>query len=179
MKIVLGVCGGIAAYKSCEIARLLSKESYDVQVVMTQSAQQFVTPLTFQTLTQNLVATDLFDLTQESEIGHIHLADSADLILIAPTTANFLAKASLGLCDDLLSTLLLATKAPVVMAPSMNVNMWDHPLTQANIQKLKSIGYHFIEPAEGYLACGWEGKGRLAEPQDIVAFIKNICHKNG
>lgn len=171
--ITLGVAGGIAVYKSCELARQLVKKKINVRVMMTNHAQEFVTPLTFQTLTSNPVATDLFNLTQESEIGHIHLADS-DLILVAPATANLIAKAAHGICDDLVTTVLLATKAPVVMAPSMNVNMYNSTITQENISKLKKRGVHFVDPDEGELACGCNGVGRLAEPDRIVQKIMEM-----
>lgn len=173
-KIVLGVCGGIAAYKSCELVRLLVKEGANVHVVMTKAAKEFVTPLTFQTLSGNPVHTDLFDLTQEQKISHIELADDADLIVIAPATADFLAKAAHGLADDLLTNILLATKAPVVLFPSMNVNMWQHRATQLNVGRLKELSYHVLEPAEGELACGWEGQGRLLEPVQLTDFIRKF-----
>lgn len=167
-RIVIGICGGIAAYKICEVVRLLVKQGHAVQVALTKAAQEFVTPLTLQTLSQNPVATNLFDLNEESKIGHITLADSADVILIAPATADIIAKAALGLCDDIVSTVLLATKAPVFMAPSMNVNMYEHPAVQQNLKTLKSRGVSIIEPESGELACGWNGIGRLAEPARIV-----------
>lgn len=173
-KIILGVGGGIAAYKSCEIVRLLAKEGARVHVVMTKAAREFVTPLTFQTLSGNPVHTDLFDLTQEQKIGHIALADEANLIVVAPATADFLAKAAHGLADDLLTNILLATKAPVMFCPSMNVNMWRHKATQYNVGRLKELGYHVLDPAEGELACGWEGQGRLIEPAQIVQKIKTL-----
>jgi phosphopantothenoylcysteine decarboxylase / phosphopantothenate---cysteine ligase len=139
---------------------------------MTANAQQFVTPLSFQTLSGNPVATETFSLTQESEIGHIRLADTADTILIAPATANVIAKLAYGIADDLLTTVLLATTAPVLIAPAMNVHMYAHPVVQENMRKLTSLGYRFIEPAEGFLACGYEGKGRLADPEDIVEEVR-------
>ena len=166
--ILLGVSGGIAAYKAAELVRLLVKAGATVRVVMTKNAQEFITPLTLQSLSGNPVSTDTFDLTQESEIGHIRLADTADLVLIAPATANILAKLAHGIADDLLSTLLLVTRAPVVLAPAMNVHMHAHPATQENLKTLQRFGHHIIEPAEGELACGYEGKGRLAEPEQIV-----------
>jgi phosphopantothenoylcysteine decarboxylase/phosphopantothenate--cysteine ligase len=172
--IVLGVCGGIAAYKACEIARLFVKNDFSVQVMMTSAAEKFVTAMTFQALTGHKVATDLFDLTQESEIGHITMADQADLIVIAPATADILAKAAHGFADNIVSTVLLATKAPILFAPSMNVNMIENPVTQDNIAKLKKRRHHFIDPTEGYLACGWEGKGRLAEPEAVFAMAKKL-----
>ncbi len=170
--IVLGISGGIAAYKAAELVRLLVKAGASVRVVMTKNAQEFITPLTLQSLSGNPVSTDTFDLTQESEIGHIRLADTADLILIAPATANILAKLAHGLADDLLSTLLLVTRAPVVIAPAMNVHMYAHPATQENLKTLQRFGHHIIEPAEGELACGYEGKGRLAEPEQIVECVE-------
>ena len=170
--IVLGVSGGIAAYKSAELVRLLVKAGATVRVVLTKNAQEFITPLTLQTLSGNPVSTDSFDLTQESEIGHIRLADTADLLLIAPATANMLAKLAHGIADDLLSTVLLVTRAPVVIAPAMNVHMYAHPTTQENLKKLRRFGHRIIEPTEGELACGYEGKGRLAEPEQIVEIVE-------
>jgi phosphopantothenoylcysteine decarboxylase/phosphopantothenate--cysteine ligase len=176
-RIVLGVTGGIAAYKSAEILRLLVKEGAHVRVIMTKNAREFITPLTLQTLSGNPVSTETFDLTQESEIGHIRLADTADAILIAPASANIIAKLANGIADDLLSTVLLATTAPVLIAPAMNVHMYAHPIVQENIRKLKSLGYSFTEPAEGFLACGYEGKGRLADPADIVEDVQAVLTK--
>lgn len=170
--IVLGVTGGIAAYKAAEIVRLLVQEGAIVRVIMSKNAQEFITPLTFQTLSGHPVSTDTFSLTQESQIGHIRLADTADLVLIAPATANIIAKLAHGLADDLLTTVLLATTAPVLLAPAMNVHMYAHPLVQENLRKLSSLGYRIIEPTEGFLACGYEGKGRLAEPGDIVEEVR-------
>jgi len=166
--VILGVTGGIAAYKAAEIVRLLVKEGATVRVIMTKNAQEFITPLTLQTLSGNPVSSETFNLTQESEIGHIRLADSADLIIIAPATANVIAKLAHGLADDLLTTVLLATTAPILIAPAMNVHMYAHPLVQENMGKLAGLGCGFVEPAEGFLACGYEGKGRLADPEDIV-----------
>lgn len=139
-----------------------------MQVMMSASALKFVTAMTFQALTGKPVATDLFDLTQESEIGHIKMADEAGIVVIAPATADILAKAAHGLCDDLISTVLLATQSPILMAPSMNVNMYENTITRENVSRLKKHGFHFIDPENGFLACGWEGKGRLAEPANIV-----------
>lgn len=171
-KIVLGVTGGIACYKSCEIVRLLTTDGADVHVVMTKSATMFVTPMTFQALSGNPVRTKLFELPRESEMNHIQLADTADLILVAPATANMIAKAAHGICDDLLSTVLCSTKAPVVFAPAMNVNMYENKVTQSNITTLKKIGHTFIGPVKGSLACGWEGMGRMSEPDEIVKVVK-------
>lgn len=175
--IALGVTGGIAAYKSAELVRLLVKEGAIVRVIMTKNAQEFITPLTLQTLSGNPVATDTFDLTQESEIGHIRLADTADVLLIAPATADIIAKLAHGIADDLLSTVLLATKAKVLIAPAMNVHMYAHPIVQENMRKLLGLGYGFVEPAEGFLACGYEGKGRLANPEDIVEEARAVVTK--
>jgi phosphopantothenoylcysteine decarboxylase/phosphopantothenate--cysteine ligase len=175
--VVLAVTGGIAAYKAAEIVRLLVKDGALIRVIMTKNAQEFITPLTLQTLSGNPVATETFNLTQESEIGHIRLADTADAILIAPASANIIAKMANGIADDLLSTVLLATTAPVLIAPAMNVHMYAHPIVQENMRKLKSFGYHFTEPAEGFLACGYEGKGRLADPADIVEDVHAVLTK--
>lgn len=175
--IVLGVSGGIACYKAAELVRLLVREGLDVQVVMTRDAQEFVTPLTFQTLSGHPVATELFNLTQESEIGHINLADKADLFVIAPATANLMGKIANGIADDLLTTAVMATRARVLIAPSMNVNMFHKQVVQDNLEKLKRYGYDVMEPGEGYLACGYEGKGRLPEPADIVKEIQRLLRK--
>lgn len=158
-QIVLGVCGGIAAYKAVELLRLLTKAGAEVSVVMTANASEFVTPLTFQTLSNNPVHTQMFDLYQEKEIGHISLADKADICVVVPATANIIGKLSGGIADDLLSTTLMATKAPIVLAPSMNVNMYESAVLQHNLQVLSQRGFHIIEPDDGYLACGWDGKG--------------------
>ena len=166
--IVLGVTGGIASYKAAELVRLLTGDGASVRVVMTTNAQQFITPLTLQTLSGNSVATSTFDLTRESEIGHIELADAADLLIIAPATANFIAKLAHGIADDLLSTILLVASAPKLIAPAMNVKMFEHPATQNNLRQLKDYGYHVLDPGEGELACGYSGKGRLPEPMLIV-----------
>ena len=173
-KIVLGITGGIAAYKAAELVRELVKAEAEVHVVMTKSAQAFITPLTLQTLSGNPVATELFSLIGESEIGHISLADGADILVIAPATANVIGKIAGGIADDMLTTIVMATKAPILLAPAMNVNMWQNPICQENFQKLCSRGYHFIGPESGELACGWEGKGRLAEVADIVEEIRDI-----
>ena len=175
--LVLGVTGGIACYKAVELVRLLVKDGFVVQVIMTRGAMEFVTPLTFQTLSGMPVATETFNLTQESEIGHINLADSADLFVIAPATANVIGKIAAGIADDLLTTVLMATQAPVLIAPAMNIHMYENPILQENIRKLRRLGYHFIEPAEGYLACGYEGKGRLPEPEKILEEIRRLLKK--
>jgi len=166
-EIILGVTGGIAAYKAVELLRLLTKAGANVHVIMTRSAEEFVTPLTFQTLSMNPVSTSIFNLISEREIGHISLADRADLFIIAPATANVVGKLAGGIADDMLTTTVMATKAPVLIAPAMNVNMYQNLLYQENEAKLKRHGYLFVEPAKGLLACGWEGEGKLQEPQVI------------
>jgi len=167
--IVVGVGGGIAAYKAAELVRLFDKAGASVRVVMTERAQEFIRPLTFQALTRHPVFTDLFSLTEEASIGHIQLADAADLVVIAPATANVIARLAAGMADDALSAVCLATRARVLLAPSMNVNMWQHPLVQANLRRLMDeASYQVIAPGAGYLACGWTGPGRLAEPVDIA-----------
>ncbi|MBZ0272337.1 bifunctional phosphopantothenoylcysteine decarboxylase/phosphopantothenate--cysteine ligase CoaBC [bacterium] len=170
--ILLGVTGGIAAYKSAEIVRLLVRAGARVDVVMTRSAREFITPLTMQTLSQRPVLTDMFSLIEESEIGHIAVARRADIAVIAPATANVIAKMAAGLADDPLTTVLLATSAPILVCPAMNDRMWAHPATQANIQTLAARGVEFVDPRAGDLACRTEGIGRLAEPADIVAAIE-------
>ncbi len=172
--IVVGVSGGIAAYKSCDLVRKLVLSGADVHVVMTKNAQQFVTPLTFQTLSNNKVSVDLFDLEREAEIGHITLADNADLIVVAPATASLIGKSASGIADNLLNTVILATKSPVLFCPAMNVNMYDNPIVHENITKLNKHGYYILEPSEGALACGWEGKGRLPDAPIIVSEIEKI-----
>jgi phosphopantothenoylcysteine decarboxylase/phosphopantothenate--cysteine ligase len=166
--VVVGLSGGIACYKACEVVRLLAAAGARVPVIMTAGAQQFVTPLTLQTLSGQPVATETFSLTQESEIGHIQLADAAECLLVAPATANVLAKLASGIADDLLTTVMLATRARVVLAPAMNVHMWEHPTVQENLARLVARGARVVGPATGALACGYEGVGRLADPADIV-----------
>src|SRR5712691_2190836 len=166
--VVLGVTGCIGAYKACEVLRELQKRDVDVQVVMTEAATRFVSPLTFEALSRHAVFTDQFALGEQSDIRHISLADAADLLLVAPATANSLAKFARGIADDALSTLYTATTAPVVVAPAMNVNMFDHPAVTENLEILRSRGVRIVEPGAGYLACGWLGKGRLAEVPEIV-----------
>ena len=165
--IVLGVCGGIAVYKSVELLRLLVKAGASVHVIMTKSACEFVTPLTFQTLSGHPVHTELFNLLQEMEIGHIALADRADLFIVAPATANLVGKVAAGIADDLLTTTLMATKAPVLLVPAMNVNMYENRIYQRNEGILRAAGYYLLEPDCGFLACGWEGKGKLPAPATI------------
>ena len=170
-RILLGVCGGIAAYKSAELVRLLRKQDYEVRVVMTHSAMQFITPLTFQALSGNPVATELLDADEENAMGHINLARWADKLIIAPATANSIAKFSHGLADDLLSTIFLAANGPVYIAPAMNQAMWGHSITQENILRLKKHGCHLIGPESGDQACGETGLGRMTEAHDIVKLL--------
>ena len=174
MKIVLGVTGGIAAYKAAEVLRLLQDRGVRVQVVMTAAAQEFVRPLTFAALSGEKVITGMFEGGGEepnldSAVEHIAVAQSIDALLVAPATADTIAKFAQGIANDFLSTLYLATKGPVIVAPAMNVNMWEHPATQANLEILRQRGVHVVEPESGYLACGMIGAGRLAEPEQIVA----------
>jgi phosphopantothenoylcysteine decarboxylase/phosphopantothenate--cysteine ligase len=175
--VVLGVTGGIACYKSVELVRLMVKDGFAVHVIMTRGAMEFITPLTFQTLSGRPVASETFDLTQESEIGHINLADGADVFVVAPATANVIGKIAAGIADDLLTTVLMATQAPVLIAPAMNIHMYENPVLQENLRKLRRIGYHLMEPSEGYLACGYEGKGRLPDPENILDAIRRLVMK--
>ena len=176
MRITLGVTGGVAAYKAAELVRRLQQDSFSVQVVMTRAAREFITPLTFAALTGQKVITDLFSesgghANLESAIEHIAVAQRTDLLLVAPATADALANFAHGIADDFLSTLYLASTAPVVLAPAMNVNMWNHPATQENVATLRSRGVHIVDPDEGYLACGMTGAGRLAGQDAIVAAV--------
>jgi len=174
-RIVVGVAGGIAAYKAAELVRLFDKAGARVDVAMTARAQKFVGPMTFQALTRRPVFTDLFSLTEEATIGHIQLADQADLVVIAPATASSLARLAAGQADDAVTAVVLATRAPVLLAPSMNVNMWSHPLTRANLARLVEVaGYRVVGPGDGFLACRWTGPGRLAEPADIVEAAAHV-----
>src|SRR5437588_3847249 len=172
MKIALGVTGGIAAYKAAELVRMLQDRGIRVQVVMTRAAQEFVRPLTFAALSGEKVITDLFGAGAEepnidSAVEHIAVAQSIDALVVAPATADVLAKFVHGEANDFLTTLFLATTAPVILAPAMNVNMWQHPATQANLEALKKRGARIVDPGSGYLACGMTGPGRLAEPEAI------------
>ncbi|MEG8978602.1 bifunctional phosphopantothenoylcysteine decarboxylase/phosphopantothenate--cysteine ligase CoaBC [Priestia megaterium] len=170
-RILLCVSGGIAVYKAAALTSKLVQAGAEVKVMMTASACEFVTPLTFQALSRNPVYTDTFDEKDPSVIAHIDLADWPDLILVAPATANMIGKIANGLADDMISTTLLAATAPVWIAPAMNVHMYDHPAVKKNMSTLSSFGYSFVEPGEGYLACGYVGKGRLEEPETIVSLI--------
>ena len=191
--ILVGVTGGIAAYKTCELVRLLVKEGASVHVMLTEAAQHFVTPLTMQTLSKHPVHLDMFtplpvkgNIRTEDKghrlqtkdpqhqiqtTNHVSLADIADVIVVAPACANTIAKVSHGICDDLLTTTICATRAKVIFAPSMNVNMWENKITQENIARLKKLGYKFVDPEEGELACGYSGVGRMADIEKIVKAI--------
>jgi phosphopantothenoylcysteine decarboxylase/phosphopantothenate--cysteine ligase len=178
LKVTVGVCGGIAAYKSVELVRLLQDAGYDPHVVMTKAAEEFVRPLTFAAISGHKVITSLWGEDagavpedDESSIEHIHEAQTTKLLIVAPATADMLAKFAHGLADDFLSTMFLATTAPVIVAPAMNVKMWEHPATRANVETLRARGVKVIEPGSGYLACGMVGGGRLAEPAAIVAVV--------
>jgi len=183
--VVIGVSGGIAAYKALEIVSLLIKKGVNVNVIMTESATKFVTPLSFQSLSQNMVTCDMFIEPKAWEIQHISLAEKADVFLVAPATANIIGKVANGIANDMLSTTIMATKAKVIFAPAMNTNMYENPIVQDNIKKLKSFGYEFIDPAEGRLACGTSGKGKLESPDVIVDRVlmelnekKDLLNKN-
>lgn len=171
-RILVAVTGGIAAYKVPELVRALSRAGHEVRCVMTRGAQAFVTPLVLQTLTGTPVRTELLDASEEGEIDHISLADWAELVVLAPATANTLARMTHGLADDLVSAVLLATRAPVLVAPAMNVNMWQHAATQSNVATLRERGVRFVGPDTGQLACGWEGEGRMSEPAAIAAYAE-------
>ncbi|MBI5574752.1 MAG: bifunctional phosphopantothenoylcysteine decarboxylase/phosphopantothenate--cysteine ligase CoaBC [Deltaproteobacteria bacterium] len=173
-EIVLGVTGGIAAYKACEIVRELRKDSANVHVILTQSGAQFITPLTLQTLSKNPVVMDMFNLISESEIGHISLAQRAHLLMIAPATANIIGKVRGGIADDMLSTVVMAATAPVLFAPAMNTQMYASAAVRENIGTLKDRGFHFVEPDEGELACGTVGPGRLADVGKILEMARIV-----
>ncbi len=173
-KVVLGVSGGIAVYKAVELLRLFVKAGADVSVVMTRNAQEFVTALTFQTLSGNPVHSELFNLYQENTIGHISLAERADLFVIAPATANIIGKIANGIADDLLSTTVMATRAPVLFAPAMNMHMYENPIYQRNENSLRQLGYYFIDPVHGELACGYSGQGKLPAPEAIFTAAQKL-----
>ena len=170
----LGVSGGIGAYKAVEVARLLQKRGHRVQAVMTRTARRFVGPVTFEAITRERVITSQFAPGMNADIEHIALASTLDLLLVAPATANVIGKFANGIADDFLSALYLATRAPVLMAPAMNTNMWDHPAVVSNMATLTARGVRFVDPGDGYLACGWVGKGRLAEPEMIAEAADRI-----
>jgi phosphopantothenoylcysteine decarboxylase/phosphopantothenate--cysteine ligase len=179
MRIALGVCGGIAAYKAAELVRALQQDAYDVEVVMTAAAQQFVRPLTFAALTGHKVITGLWEgePNVESAIEHIAVAQRIEALVVAPATADAVAKFAHGLADDFLSTLYLAAAVPVIVAPAMNVNMWEHPATKENLATLRARGVTIVEPGSGYLACGMEGSGRMAEPAEIASAVNRVLQQ--
>jgi phosphopantothenoylcysteine decarboxylase/phosphopantothenate--cysteine ligase len=179
MLIALGVCGGIGAYKAVEVARGLQKRGHEVVAVMTPAATRFVGPVTFEAITRRQVITDQFAPGMNADIEHIALASSIDLLLIAPATANIIGKLANGIADDFLSTLYTATRAPLLLAPSMNTQMFEHEAVRRNLDTLAARGARFVEPGEGYLACGWIGKGRLAEPDEIVAAAEAVLRPAG
>jgi len=172
--IILGITGGIAAYKSCDLINSLRRKSHEVICVITDEAEQFITPLTLETLSGNKVYKDMFALPEKRDVVHVSLAQKADIIVICPATANIIAKLASGLCDNLLLSVVLSSTAPVLIAPAMNDNMYRHKITQNNIRELKKIGYKFIDPTVGHLACGYTGLGHLADLKEIVKRIEKI-----
>src|SRR5580700_9106658 len=172
--VLLIIGGGIAAYKSLELIRRLGERGVKVRAILTKAGAEFVTPLSVAALANEKVYCDLFSLTDEAEMGHIQLSRAADLIVVAPATADLIAKLAGGHADDLASTALLATDKPVLVAPAMNVRMWNHPATQRNVAALKSDGVHFVGPRDGEMACGEFGPGRMAEPLEIVAAMEHV-----
>ncbi len=175
--IIVGVTGGIAAYKACDVVSKLKKLNANIHVIMTESACEFVQPMTFQTLSNNFVINDMFKEPKTWEVEHIELAKRADAFLIVPATANFIGKLAAGIADDMLTTTVMATRAPVIIAPAMNTNMYTNRIVQANIGALQDLGYKFIEPASGRLACGDIGAGKLADVDDIVAYVVDFFEK--
>ncbi|MGE5592244.1 MAG: bifunctional phosphopantothenoylcysteine decarboxylase/phosphopantothenate--cysteine ligase CoaBC [Betaproteobacteria bacterium] len=172
--VVLGVTGGIAAYKAAEVASILVKSGAEVHVVMTEAATKFVAPLTFRTLSRNPVSVDMFSDPGEWNVRHVALAEKADIVVVAPATANCVGKVACGIADDLLTTIIMATKAPVLFVPSMNQAMYENPIFRANLDRLRALGYKAMEPSTGYLACGAQGKGRMPEPEEIVEEIRKL-----
>jgi len=171
-EIILGVTGGIAAYKACDLINRLRDLKFNVTVVMTQEAQRFITPLTLQSLSGNKVITGMFELPENYEPIHTSLADKAELVVVAPATANIIGKIANGICDDILSCTIMATQAPVVMAPAMNDKMYKHKSVEANIKKLKSFGYRFVGPKVGRLVCGYKAIGHLSDTDEILGEVK-------
>ena len=172
LNIVVGITGGIAAYKACGIVSYLKREGANVDVIMTKNACEFITPLTLETLSGNKVVIDMFNSPDYMDVKHISLAKKTDLFLIVPATANIIGKVANGIADDMLSTTIMATKAPVIFAPAMNNVMFENPIVQDNIKKLQNYGYKIIEPSIGHLACGYEAKGKLAKSEDIINYVK-------
>jgi phosphopantothenoylcysteine decarboxylase/phosphopantothenate--cysteine ligase len=177
--VVIGVTGSIAAYKAAEVVSTLAQDGFDVTVIMTRGARQFVAPLTFQHLSRNRVIADLFDPELEARPEHITLSDRARCVCIAPATANVIAKVAAGIADDMLTTFVTAVTCPVLFAPAMNTRMYENRITQRNIRTLKDLGYRFIEPGRGMLACGTFGVGRMAEPASVVAAVRAACGGGG
>ncbi len=174
MNIVIGVTGGIAAYKVCGLINYLKSEGANIDIIMTKSATNFITPLTLETLSGNKVITDMFKRPDCREVEHITLATKADLFLVVPATANIIGKVSWGIADDMLSTTIMATKAPVIFAPAMNNNMYENRIVRENITRLKHFGYMFIEPDYGHLACGYEALGKLPKTKTIIENVKQL-----
>jgi len=172
--IVLGITGSIAAYKACDLITALSKKGYNVICITTPEAEEFITPLTLETLSGNKAYRDMFCLPEKREAAHISLAQKADLIVLCPATANIIAKLASGICDDLLTTTVISSRAPILIAPAMNDNMYKHKLTQKNIRTLQEAGYKFVDPIRGHLACGYVGVGHLAGIQEIIKRIDKI-----
>lgn len=174
LNIVIGITGGIAAYKACSIISYLKSEGANIDVIMTENATKFITPLTIETLTKNKVITNMFDRPDYMDVKHISLAQKADLFLIVPATANIIGKVANGIADDMLSTTIMATHSKVIFAPAMNNWMYENPIVQKNIKTLKEYGYEIIEPSTGNLACGYKGKGKLASKEDIIDKLKQV-----
>jgi phosphopantothenoylcysteine synthetase/decarboxylase len=172
--VIIGVTGSIAAYKACEVISLLKKDGFDVTALLTKEGKEFITPLSLQTLSGNKVIMDMFELPETWSPVHTALADKADLVLIAPATAHIIGKIANGLCDDILSCVVCATKAPVLIAPAMNEKMYNNPIVRENIAKLKKLGYGFVGPVKGRLACGYQGIGHIAESADIARAAKKL-----
>ena len=174
LNIVVGITGGIAAYKACGIVSFFKEQGASVDVIMTKNATEFITPLTLEVLSGNQVVVDMFKRPIQIDVKHISLAQKADLFLVVPATANIIGKVANGIADDMLSTTIMATKAPVIFAPAMNNGMYENPIVQSNIEKLKSYGYYFVEPMVGHLACGYDGKGKLAKNEDIIGLARKL-----
>ena len=172
LNIIIGITGGIAAYKACGIVSYLKQQGANINVIMTKNSCNFITPLTLETLSKNKVIVDMFEEEDYSEVKHISLARKADLFLIVPSTANIIGKVANGIADDMLSTTIMATEAPVIFAPAMNNGMYENPIVQNNLEKLKSYGYKIIEPSIGHLACGYEAKGKLPKSEEIIDYVK-------
>lgn len=177
LNIIIGITGGIAAYKACGVINYLKSSGANINVIMTKNACEFITPLTIETLSKSKVVIDMFESKDYIDVKHISLAKKADLFLIIPATANIIGKVANGIADDMLSTTIMATNAPVIFAPAMNNGMFENPIVQDNIEKLKKYGYKFIEPSIGHLACGYEAKGKLPKTEEIVKYLKKEISK--